>query len=371
MSPLTRRGFLGSAGAAAAGAAVGAGGISLASADAAEGATALPFYGARQAGVVTPQQDRIQFAAFDVTAGSRGELRDLLRSWSAAAARMTAGRPVGPVGGEPLAPPADTGEAVDLGPSRLTLTFGFGPSLFDADRPFGLSDARPDALTELPALPGEELDPARCGGDLAVQACADDPQVAFHAVRNLARIARGAAALRWSQAGFRHARNLFGFKDGTVNAPGDYLWASSGGWMRGGTYLVARRIRMLVESWDRASLQDQEQTIGRAKGGGARLSPAPATAHARMAAPEQNDGARILRRSYSYEDGVEPRLGELEAGLFFVAFQGDPRTGFIPIQRRLGMRDALAEYVVHTGSALFAIPPGARRDGYVGETLLG
>jgi deferrochelatase/peroxidase EfeB len=360
----------------------------------------VAFHGRHQAGIATPAQDRLHFAAFDVEDGLRAEdVRGLLRAWSAAAQRITTGRPVGDANHEALAPPQDTGEALGLTPARLTVTFGVGPTLFDGR--FGLTDRRPAALRDLPALPGDELDPERSGGDLCVQACADDPQVAFHAVRNLARIGRGAVTVRWSQLGFGRTsstsraqvtpRNLMGFKDGTANLKAEdidalarHVWVGgdrSGEppWLRDGTYLVARRIRMLIEVWDRASLSDQEQTIGRHKASGAPLGERdefaalkvdrlPADSHVRLAAPSSNGGAALLRRGYSFTDGLDDRLGQLDAGLFFLSFQRDPEA-FIRVQRRLGSNDALNEYIKHVGSGVWAIPPGARRGGYVGESL--
>jgi deferrochelatase/peroxidase EfeB len=360
----------------------------------------VPFHGRHQAGIATPAQDRLHFAAFDVEEGLRADdLHGLLRAWSRAAERMTAGRPVGDANQEALAPPDDTGEALGLTPAHLTVTFGLGPSLFDAR--FGLAGQRPPALRDLPALPGDELDRARSGGDLCVQACADDPQVAFHAVRNLARIGRGAVTVRWSQLGFGRTsstsraqatpRNLLGFKDGTANLKAEdgealerHVWvagtrAGEPAWLRDGTYLVARRIRMLIEVWDRTSLGDQEQTIGRHKATGAPLGERdefatldvgrlPADSHVRLAAPSNNAGAALLRRGYSFTDGLDDRLGQLDAGLFFLSFQRDPEA-FVRVQRRLGADDKLNEYIKHVGSGVWAIPPGARRGGYVGEGL--
>jgi deferrochelatase/peroxidase EfeB len=402
----TRRRLLASAGAGGLAAAAGGGGFALGRETASDGGPGIaeqvvPFHGEHQAGIATAAQDRLHFAAFDVEDGLRAaDLRDLLREWSRAAERMTAGRLVGDDAGEQLAPPADTGEALGLTPARLTVTFGLGPSLFD-DR-FGLAASRPAALRDLPALPGDELDPGRSRGDLCVQACADDPQVAFHAVRNLARIGRGAVTVRWSQLGFGRTsstsraqatpRNLLGFKDGTRNLKAEdtadlarHVWiagdrAGEPAWLRGGTYLVARRIRMLIEVWDRASLGDQEQTIGRHKASGAplggreefdapKLARLPADSHVRLAAPSSNGGAALLRRGYSFTDGLDDRLGQLDAGLFFLSFQRDP-AAFVEIQRRLGSNDALNEYIKHVGSGVWAIPPGARRGGWVGETLL-
>ena len=286
------------------------------------------------------------------------------------------------------------------------MTFGLGPGVFD-DR-FGLAASRPHALRPLDPLPGDYLEPARSGGDLCVQACADDPQVAFHAVRNLGRIARGAAELRWLQLGFGRTssttsgqatpRNLQGFKDGTNNLKADdeaalarFVWIGADEpqrWFRGGTFLVARRIRMLIEAWDRTSLAEQEQTIGRFKTSGAPLtgtherdvvdldarnpdgSPViAADAHIRLAGSAANGGERILRRGYSYTDGIDPITGQLDAGLFFVAFQRDPHAQFAAVQRRLGRDDSLTEYIRHTSSALFAVPPGIARAGTVGEGL--
>ncbi|MFL5844551.1 MAG: iron uptake transporter deferrochelatase/peroxidase subunit [Solirubrobacteraceae bacterium] len=389
MAALTRRRLLGAAGTGAAGLAVG--GYAVGRASEGDGphpsALPVPFYGEHQAGIVTPAQDRLAFGAFDLTLTSAAELRDLLRAWSIAAERMTRGEPAGEPGTVPLAPPEDTGEALDLPAARLTVTIGLGPGVF-GER-FGLAGKRPASLKELEALPGDELEAARSGGDLCVQACADDPQVAFHAMRNLTRIARGAATLRWAQLGFGRTsaitsgqevpRNLMGFRDGTNNLRGDdpaamdkHVWVGADepqAWLRGGSYLVARRIRMLIESWDRASLDDQENTIGRRKIANDLLPHrGPETAHVRLADPKANDGAALLRRGYSYTDGIDAASGQLDAGLFFISFQRDPEQ-FVAIQRRLGSSDALNEYIRHTGSAVFAVPPGTRAGGFVGEAL--
>ncbi len=289
---VSRRGLLGAAGAGVAGLGLGAAGMAYQDRQSAGAAPAphpvdraYPFYGDHQAGIVTPAQDRLHFAAFDVITDDRDELISLLRDWTAAAARMTQGRDAGELGatsGSYDAPPDDTGEAIGLPPSGLTLTFGFGPGLFrrDGKDRFGIADRQPKALRRLPHFPADNLDPARSDGDLCVQACADDPQVAVHAIRNLARIAFGRASVRWSQLGFGRTsststaqatpRNLFGFKDGTANLKAEepatvdeHVWVPTGAdpaadWLAGGSYLVARRINMTIETWDRQSLREQE-----------------------------------------------------------------------------------------------------------------
>jgi len=401
----------GAAGLVAGGAAAAVGTAAAIRGEPSEARAVYPFFGEHQSGITTPVQDRLHFATFDVADDlSRDDLIGLLTDWSAAAARLTRGLDVtesGAVGGSDYAPPDDTGEALGLPASALTITFGFGPSLFvDAqgnDR-FGIASRRPAALTDLPRFRGDALRPEWTGGDLCIQACADDPQVAVHAIRNLSRIAFGRASIRWSQLGFGRTsststsqatpRNLFGFKDGTANLKAEettevdaHLWVRDEDqpWLTGGSYLVARKIRMVIEVWDRQQLLDQEQTIGRTKGEGAPLSGGteftapdfhatgaaaqpliPASSHVRLAHPDQNGGVRILRRGYNYVDGND-ELGLLDAGLFFISFQRSPEQ-FITVQSSLA-DDALNEYIKHVGSAVFAVPPGAREGGYVGETL--
>ena len=84
---------------------------------------------------------------------------------------------------------------------------------------------------------------------------------------------------------------------------------------------------------------------------------------------QNNGGARILRRGYNFVDGSDG-LGHLDAGLFFLAYVRDPSTHFIPMQTRLASRDALQEYLRHTGSGLWAVLPGVNEGGWLGETLL-
>lgn len=414
---LSRRGLLGATGAgvAVAGAAFG-GGLAWARQDrpTEHDPQQYAFRGPHQAGITTPVQDRLHFAAFDVTTDDVDRLVDLLREWTEAAERLVRGEGAGaqgPVSGPYDAPPDDTGEAIGLPPSRLTITFGFGPSLFrDAngvDR-FDLDARRPEVLARLPHFPADDLEPARSDGDLCIQACADDPQVAVHAIRNLSRIAFGRAALRWSQLGFGRTsststsqatpRNLFGFKDGTANlkveetaAVDEHLWVRDEegptGWLNGGCYLVARRIDMTIETWDRQSLREQERVVGRTKDSGAPLSggdefsapdfgltgrggkPLIATdAHVRLAHPDQNGGVRMLRRGYNFVDGNDS-LGRLNAGLFFLAFVADPVRQYVPVQQSLSSKDSMMEYLVHTGSALFAVPPGAGPGEFIGQAL--
>lgn len=413
---LSRRGLLGLLGAGAGGLVVGGiagaaiGGAAASASEAAAEGTRHPFFGARQAGITTRVQEHLHFAAFDLAPGAtREDLVSLLQDWSYAAARMTQGLEVsasGAVGGSPQAPPDDTGEALGLPASALTLTFGFGPTLFEKDGVdrFGIAHRRPEALVDLPRFLGDDLTPQMTGGDLCVQACADDPQVAVHAVRNLSRIAFGRARIRWSQLGFGRTsrtttaqatpRNLFGFKDGTANILADdeealrtHVWvAESDGpdWLVGGSYLVARKIRQTIETWDRLQLAEQERTIGRDKAQGAPLSggdefAAPdfaasragaavidAHAHVRLAHPDANGGVRLLRRGYNFVDGNDA-VGALAAGLFFVSYQRSPEQ-FVTVQRALSS-DLLSEYIVHVGSGVFAVPPGAASGSYVGAGL--
>ncbi|MEE2855063.1 MAG: iron uptake transporter deferrochelatase/peroxidase subunit [Actinomycetota bacterium] len=362
-----------------------------------------PFYGQpHQGGIETPPQRYAMFMSFSLAGGAgRTELQTLLARWSAAAAILQQGKPVGTVQPQvEVQPPADTGEAYGLSPASLTVTIGLGPSLF-GDR-FGLAARRPAVFTDLPPLNGDNLDPRLHGGDLSVQACADDPQVCYHAVRNLARLGRNIVSPFWAVLGFGRAsagpgqhtpRNLLGFKDGTRNIATDaeyekYVWVTNGDqpWMNGGTYQVVRKIRMLMETWDVDRIGNQQKIFGRTKEEGAPLSgkhefDTPDFAakgadgdplidpksHVGLAARENNDGIMIRRRSYNYTDGLDAN-GQLNAGLLFVSYQKDPQD-FIRLQNRLGAHDLLNEYIRHIGSAIFAVPPAPAEGHYIAQSL--
>ncbi|HVE20966.1 MAG TPA: Dyp-type peroxidase [Acidocella sp.] len=406
----SRRGFLGGAG-------VAAGAIAALGAPSMAHANAEPFFAPHQGGIATPhaQQTNIYFAVFDLATDRRDDVIGMMRAWTAAAARLQAGLPVERLDDDPAVPAPDSGDAVGLDPARLTLTFGFGPDLFTyqgKDR-YGLAARRPAALVDLPIFPGDQLEAEKTGGAIMVQACADDPQVAFHAVRQLARIAGNTVSLKWTQTGYCAApvnggtpRNLMGFKDGTMNpkvadpkAMAAVVWVGPEGpaWMQGGSYMVARRIRIALQHWDQVRLGFQEQVFGRHKYSGAPLGQKdefapldldatdadgnpviPANAHARLGAPAVNGGAQILRRAYSYSDGASfvaerwppwKQAMEYDAGLLFICYQKDPRTGFIRIFEPMSRIDALNQFTTSVGSGIFACPPGAAKGGYIGRAL--
>ena len=312
----------------------------------------VPFRGRHQAGVITPAQDRLHFVALDVITEDPEELRQLLTTWTRAAERMTLGAeaaPGGVVGGGPWEVPQDTGEAFDLPPANLTITIGYGPTLVIAD---------------------------------------------------LVRLGFGVVSVRWSQLGFGRTsstssaqmtpRNLFGFKDGTANILAEdtealerHVWVApeddpnAAGWLAGGSYLVARRIRMHIEVFGR------DKKVGAPLGkhferdaldfdavdeaGERRI---PLTSHVRLAHESQLGGIRILRRGYNFIDGSDGQ-GHLDAGLFFLAFMRDPGAQFVPMQRALARADVLNEYIEHTGSAVFACPPGLNAESDWGRQLFG
>ncbi len=374
----------------------------------------LGFHGPHQNGIATPIQAHTYFAAFDLVAEKREQVAALLQRWTEAADKLTQGVEIGPTG-DPAAPPADSGETAGLPPTRLTLTFGFGPGLFvqDGHDRYGLAPHRPAALVDLPRFVGDQLIPARTGGDLSVQACGDDPMATMHAVRQLMRLAYGVATVRWVQTGFIPGfapkvtpRNLMGFKDGSFNvlasdpaAMDHHVWVGDegGAWMRGGSYVVARPIRIALEHWDRMKLSFQEQTVGRTKAHGALIgteqefgplyldandgdgNPIIAeNAHVRLGAPQNNDGAQILRRAYSYDNGVSMVAErwppwhqgmELDAGLLFICYQRDPRTGFVKIFDKMSKFDMMNQFVTHVGGGLFACPGGVQPGRYIGQAL--
>ncbi|MEU4150546.1 iron uptake transporter deferrochelatase/peroxidase subunit [Streptomyces sp. NPDC026659] len=399
---VSRRTLLGTAGATglvlgAAGATVG---YAAAPAPAAPltslGSDRAMFHVKHQPGITEGLQARGHLIAFDLAPGAgRKEAAALLRRWSTTAERLMAGEP---------APHDDTDVARDSGPASLTVTFGFGHSFFART---GLEKQRPAALDPLPAFSSDQLDKARSDGDLWVQIGANDSLVAFHALRALQKEAGGAARIRWQMNGFNRspgatahpmtARNLMGQIDGTRNpkpAEPDFderIFVPASGepaWMANGSYAVVRRIRMLLDDWEKLSLKAQEAVIGRRKSDGAPLSGGdgttpmdlektdaqgaylvPVNAHARITRPDRNGGAAMLRRPFSFHDGFDAD-GTPDAGLLFICWQADPLRGFVPVQRKLDRGDALSTYLRHESSGLFAVPGGAAKGEYVGQRLL-
>lgn len=385
----------------------GAPGESGAASPASEG---VVFRGRHQAGIATPSQRHATVAAFDVTERERATVGDLLAPWTDLAEQLTAGRSVH----------GDSGEATGMGPARLTITFGFGPTFFDDA--CAARSARPAGLVALPEFPGDQLEPAWNGGDVVVQVCAEDPTVVSHALRQLRRAARGVATVRWNQAGFlpqaagSTPRNLFGQVDGTVNprdgaALDDLVWVDEGpDWMLGGTYLATRRIRMMLTMWDRMGLEVQESTVGRRRSDGAPLTGGTersepdldatrdgelviaSDAHVRVA---KLAGPGMLRRGYSFDDGPRAVTVEVEvpavmdhaehgrmdhsamtaamddhdAGLMFAAFVKDPESQFVAVQQALSTNDALGHFLAYTSADLWAIPRGAESGPIAGELL--
>ncbi|MFF3243212.1 iron uptake transporter deferrochelatase/peroxidase subunit [Streptomyces sp. NPDC002870] len=403
---MSRRRLLGTVGAVGAtglvlGAAGGAAAHAAASGDSPTalttvGSTGVAFHGEHQAGITTPLQARGHLIAFDLAPGAgRKEAAALMRRWSTLAAELMAGG----AGGD-----GSTGVALDAGPSSLTITFGFGRTFFDRT---GLVAQRPPELDPLPAFSSDQLDARRSNGDLWVQIGSDDALVAFHALRAVQKATGEAARVRWQMNGFNRspgatgkpmtARNLMGQVDGTRNpkpSEPDFdrrIFVPSGteyAWLAGGSYAVVRRIRMLLDDWEKLSLKKQELVIGRRKSDGAPLTGGtettelaldrtgpdgklviPDNAHARISAPEQNGGAAMLRRPFSFHDGIGPD-GVPDAGLLFICWQADPLRGFVPVQRKLDRGDALSPFVRHEASGLFAVPGGPKEGEYVGQRLL-
>src|SRR5262249_50746096 len=277
---------------------------------------------------------------------------------------------------------------------------GVGSTLFD-DR-FGLASLKPAKLKPMTAFPNDSLDPAWLHGDLHLQLCANHPDTVHHAVRDIAKHTRGAMQLRWKIEGDNapprpsgSGRNLLGFKDGTANPTGDLagdlVWVDAKAepaWAQGGSYQVVRLIRMLVEFWDRVSINEQENMFGRRRDSGAPLDGTsefdtpdytadpkgnviPLDAHIRLANPRTpaTAGQRIVPRSYNYAPGVAPN-GNLQAGHIFVAYQQDVQRQFETIQTRL-IDEPLVDYVQPFGGGYFYTLPGVRDGGdWYGRALL-
>lgn len=369
-----------------------------------------PFLGVHQSGIVTPSQKFITMAAFDLTTDDRNEVKELLRIWTTMISRMMEGEAPADGAQNPKFPPVDTGEEIGLEPARLTVTVGFGMGLFvkDGVDRFGLSSKKPKGLKEMPKFHKDALQDMYTHGDIVVQACADDPILCFHAIRNLSIAANGVAHLRWQQSGQwgmkpeGTPRNLFGFKDGTNNPQlnddefmNRNVWIAKEdepAWLAGGTYMVVRRIQMRIETWDQISYKEQENVIGRQKVSGAPMdgqtefeqpkfsedlngAKTALDSHIRLSNPRDGERAereRILRRGFNFMEGLD-KVGRMNAGLLFICFNRSIENQFESIQKRLAnpnMPDQLLAYTQTTGGGYYVVPPGVQKAGsFLGEGL--
>jgi deferrochelatase/peroxidase EfeB len=395
---VSRRSFLHGTAAGAAGTALTGGvliGGARADADAAgtngpAAPASYPFHGANQSGVLTPgpsgKQNASCYAAFDVTATGKAGLVSLMQTLTARARFLTTGGTPPDLGvGQP---PSDSDVlGPDIPADGLTITLSVGSSLFD-DR-FGLAAAKPAKLTPMRIFPNDSPEPAWMHGDLSLQICANHQDTVHHAIRDIAKHTRGAMQLRWKIEGYASparpsgsGRNLLGFKDGTANPTGDLaedlVWVddpAEPSWTRGGSYQVLRLIRMLVEFWDRVSINEQEGMFGRRRDTGAPLdgnaefdtpdyaadphgNVIPLDSHIRLANPRTAPTAnqRLLRRSYNYDLGLDAN-GNMEAGHIFTCYQQDLHRQFETVQTRL-IGEPLIDYVQPFGGGYFFTLPG-------------
>ncbi len=393
----------------------------------ADDAATVAFHGPVQAGIWTPPQRHVIFSSFNIVSPDIKDLTALLKEWTLACEALTAGREVHGRQGRRTELRPDSGLALGLEPAQLTITWGFGPSLFDSR--FGLADRRPIGLTPLPAFPGDQLSASSSDGDVVVQLCADDRQILTHAFLELRAVAVGRATLRWSQHGFSSPssdgapqRSLIGHHDGTANpSPNSDLAqqlvlstsTSEQAWMRGGTYGVFRKIRLRLGPWHSTPAAEQDRVVGRRLVEGSPLSaPADAPLHtpvdltARDSAGSPPIHARahvrgmhrfpMYRRGYNYDDGfnasdnsqqahppADPAIDHdhgpagrgaahnaYDAGLLFVTFNADPGRQFVPAQRHIAASDDLATFMLTVASALYAVPPGVQPGQHLGHELL-
>ncbi len=365
----------------------------------------IPFEGRNQAGISTPPQAAATFVSFNAIAGSRAGLDELFRTLTKRIRFLTAGGL--PPATDVASAPQDSDTLGPVVPSDgLTVTVGVGASLFDER--YGLAARKPARLTRMPVFPDDNLaGSTELHGDISLQICADSRDTVMHALRDIAKHTRAGMAANWKADGFQSAprptgtqRNQLGFKDGIANpdmtdsnVANALVWVRGGrdgepAWVRGGSYQVVRIIRMLVEFWDRVSLLEQENMIGRRRDSGAPLDGTvqsdipdyradplgltiPLDAHIRLAnprTPATND-SRILRRGYNYDRGIDLN-GNLDVGLIFCCYQQDIERQFLAVQTRL-IGEPLVDYVEPTGGGYFFALPGVQgKDDYLASGLL-
>ncbi len=345
----------------------------------------VDFDGEHQAGIETPHQQHGLVVAFDFrqrenAKALRKDLRRLMRIWTPDARALTQGRTA----------LADLESELNAQPGNLTITVGWSPELihrvgFQDDTPAWVKKNRKG----LPKFKGDKLDPRFSDGDVVLQMCGEDLTTLSHAMRVLSRGGRDYVKPRWTQRGFvdiregQTARNLMGFKDGTVvpRTPEEFqnaVWDDEGG-----TSMIVRRITFDMVGWEQLDRMSRENVFGRKALSGAPLNGEDEFDDPDLDAVDDNgvplidknshvgitagEGKFMLRRPFNW-DGEVNEHGD--SGLVFICFQQDPDTSFTPLQHRLAKSDRLNQWITHTGSALFWVPSGTQPGAYWGQALL-
>jgi dye decolorizing peroxidase len=384
---MTRRGLLAAGGVAFVGAASGCAAPSLTtspSAVAPADLASVAFDGRHQPGIQTPAPLLTTFVGMDLLSQSRDDLRSLLVLVSDDARRLMAGQPA----------LADTEPENATQPESLTVAIGFGRPLFEK-----LGIPIPGQLPEIPAFSTDALEPQWAQTDVILQIGSDSPLALQHAHRMISKDTASLAQTVWVQEGFRGAlvgdgdsmRNLMGQVDGTVNPReqrdfDSVVWIDDGpDWLRGGTVLVLRRIRMLLDTWDildpdakalvtgrrmdngaPLGVEREDDPIDLAQVDGRGLPVIPSQSHVAVA---HQGGERILRRPFNYT--LHNSDGTNDAGLLFASYMKDPATSFIPLQQRISELDSMNLWVEPIGSASYIYPRGCEADSYLAADLFG
>ncbi|HEX8094297.1 Dyp-type peroxidase [Jatrophihabitans sp.] len=365
----------------------------------------VPFLGDNQAGIYRPDflQKSACFAAFRLLVEDSAGLQLLLQTLTSHIHSLSEGSlPTQSPPRESEIGGLDSGVlGAQVPPDAVTVTVGLGAGIF-TDR-YGLTGMRPRGLTTMPVFPNDSPEPDWTGGDLVLQVCSNAGDSVHHALRDLTRATRGMMQLEWKILGFHSGprpsgapRNLFGYKDGIVNPAEDeglvWIGKDSGqpDWAVGGTFMVVRLIRMLVEFWDRVGIPEQNAIIGRDRDEGAPLDGTsetdipdyaadpdgaviPLDAHIRLANPRtpETDRNRMLRRGYNYENHGMSRNGNSETGLIFCSYQQNIQDQFEATQLRLA-GEPMIDYIQPFGGGYFVVPPGVSEfGGYLGQGLFG
>ncbi|AHA27867.1 iron uptake transporter deferrochelatase/peroxidase subunit [Candidatus Liberibacter americanus] len=360
------------------------------------------FEGDHQSGVLTPAQKNSSFIAFNITAKTLDELKNLFKILTHRIAYLTKLRASQLIHNDKR-PPIESGMLGSyLKPDSLTITVSVGNSLFDSR--FGLEKIKPNLLTDMTSFPNDRLEKEWYSGDLMLQICANTQENVIYALRDILSHASAYLYPLWKIDGFISAIdidnnstpiNLFGFKDGTGNAPttdsrlmDELVWVTENdlepSWSVGGSYQVIRLIRFNLAFWDRTPLEDQENDFGRHKATGAPIGKKHEidspdfekdphgdrilfNSHMRRAEPRDHARytAKLIRRSYNYSLGINTN-GSLNMGLIFVSYQKNLKTGFIDTQKRLN-GEPLERYIKTFGGGYYFVLPGVKK---VGQNFL-
>lgn len=244
----------------------------------------------------------------------------------------------------------------------LTCVTGIGAEFWDR----AFASARPSGLHPFIALDGGTHRAPSTGGDLFFHIRAVSMDICFELAHRLGLAFMGIARIIDEVHGFRYwdTRDLLGFVDGTENPAGplaeEVAITGPDSDFPASSYLIVQKYTHDMDGWDRLSVEQQEDAMGRTKLSDIEYpdDAKPANAHITLNVVEDAEGneRQILRDNMPFGN-----VAEGVYGTFFIGYSADVTTTETMLERMFigdppGNTDRILDFSTARTGSLFFVP---------------